>query len=356
MTTWGPTKLANATSGVYEVGSNGNVAAIAGAGTAFNNVNTWMGFRFTNVTVPQNATIDSATLELYTNPGKSGLDDVDGKFYGHNVDNASAWNIGSATYDISNRSLTNASYSYTQLNLGTGYQNFTVTTVIQEVVDRGGWASGNFLSLILNHAGSGNSALIANGATTYAQLTINYTAAGGGNQTVSPTGIASTLAIGTPTLVPGNVTVSASGISSTLAFGTPTIVPGAVTVNVSGIAPTLAFGTPTLVPGNVTVLVTGIASTAAIGTPTLAPGNVTVSVTGIASTVAIGTPTFQYDQTVNMTGIASTLAFGAPTLSISTVGDVDSNPLVVSVREKRFLKVYEEKQMTLREVFKDIRE
>lgn len=138
-------------------------------------------------------------------------------------------------------------------------------------------------------------------------------------QTITPTGIASTLALGSPTITTGAVDVTASGIASTLALGQPTVTTGAVTVSPTGIASTLALGEPTITQGGVTISATGIASTLAIGQPTITVGDVSVSPTGIASTTAIGTPTITSGLSVLPTGIASTLAIGQPTLTTGAV-------------------------------------
>ncbi|TXH44123.1 MAG: hypothetical protein E6Q97_33220 [Desulfurellales bacterium] len=138
-------------------------------------------------------------------------------------------------------------------------------------------------------------------------------------QTITPTGIASTLALGSPTITTGAVDVTASGIASTLALGQPTVTTGAVDVSPTGIASTLALGQPTITQGGVTIDATGIASTLALGQPTITVGDVSVLPTGIASTLAIGTPTITSGLSVLPTGIASTLAIGQPTLTTGAV-------------------------------------
>lgn len=138
-------------------------------------------------------------------------------------------------------------------------------------------------------------------------------------QTITPTGIASTLALGSPTVTTGAVDVSATGIASTVALGQPTVTTGAVDVSPTGIASTLALGEPTVTQGGVTISATGIASTLAIGEPTITVGDVSVSPTGIASTLAVGTPTVTSGLSVVPTGIASTLAIGQPAVTTGAV-------------------------------------
>lgn len=149
---------------------------------------------------------------------------------------------------------------------------------------------------------------------------VGKSAATGGDQTVSPSGIASGEAFGTATVTPGEVTVSPSGIASGEAFGTATVTPGEVTVSPSGIASAEAFGTATVTPGEVTLTPTGIASAEAFGTAVVTVGDITLSPTGISSAEAFGTAVITPGEvTVSPTGIASLEAFGTPTVFDSAV-------------------------------------
>ena len=111
---------------------------------------------------------------------------------------------------------------------------------------------------------------------------------GGGAQTVTVTGIASSEAIGTPTVTPGAVAVSPIGIASGQVIGTPTIVAGVATISPAGIASGEAIGTPAVTPGAVVVSPTGIGSSEVIGAPTVIAGVATISPSGIASGEAFG--------------------------------------------------------------------
>lgn len=136
-------------------------------------------------------------------------------------------------------------------------------------------------------------------------------------QTITPTGIASTLALGSPTVTTGAVDVTASGIASTLALGQPTVSADATNVSVTGIASTLAIGQPTITTGAVSISATGITATLAIGQPTISVGAVSISATGIASTLGIGQPVVTVgDVAISVTGIASALALGQPTITV----------------------------------------
>lgn len=106
-------------------------------------------------------------------------------------------------------------------------------------------------------------------------------AAGGGDQTVTATGIASAEAFGTPSV---KLNVSPTSIASAEAFGTPSV---KLNVTTTGIPSAEAFGTPSL---KLNVTTTGIASSEAFGTPTVqnAAGVQTITVVGISSAEAFG--------------------------------------------------------------------
>ena len=132
-------------------------------------------FRFLNVTVPQGATIDSATLTL-------NITDVTGApdttLYGVDVDDAAAFadpgNLPSAA------TRTTASADPDPASAGT--KVITITTIVQEIVDRGGWASGNAMAFVVaDNAGSGDNTWSVEDyedeeGTAKATLDITYTA------------------------------------------------------------------------------------------------------------------------------------------------------------------------------------
>jgi hypothetical protein len=130
------------------------------------------------------------------------------------------------------------------------------------------------------------------------------------NRTVPTTGIASTVSFGTAKI---NRTVPTTGIASTVSFGTASVSVASATqtLSPSGIASTVAFGTAQI---NRTVPTTGIASSNTFGTAQL---NQTLTTTGIASTVAFGTASVLPSQIVTATGIAATTAFGTAQVNLS---------------------------------------
>ncbi len=116
----------------------------------------YVGVRFQGVTIPQGATILRAGLSFVFSDQVNG--DPEGTIYGDDSDNAAAFTTG--TNNISNRTPTTATVSIDETGLLSDYATFVelaeVTAIVQEIVDRGGWSSGNALALIY-HAGSDGS-------------------------------------------------------------------------------------------------------------------------------------------------------------------------------------------------------
>ena len=114
---------------------------------AYNQGNLYTGARFTGVNIPQGATITSAKLDFYNSFYTGNYATLAGEA----VDDSSAFVAGSAP-DLSTRPLTSATLTWNFA--GTTPEEKDVTSIIQEIVNRTGWSSGNSLSL-LEYNGSG---------------------------------------------------------------------------------------------------------------------------------------------------------------------------------------------------------
>ncbi len=116
-----------------------------------------IGLRFNNVSVPRSALITNAYIVFravaaespMTNSGATNL-----ILRGQAADNPTAFT--STAYNISNRSTTTASVTWAPAAWTTGvdYSTPNLKTVVQEIVDRPGWASGNSMVFIVTGAGS----------------------------------------------------------------------------------------------------------------------------------------------------------------------------------------------------------
>jgi hypothetical protein len=169
--------IAAGTDDVNEQLNNGNVSGGTNdviLGSQF--ANTFVGgLRFAPVDVPQGATINSAKLTVVPVGG----DDPNVNIYADAVDDSSAWNIGNGTFNVTGRAKTTASVSWVASNLGAAaVDSPDLKAIIQEVVNRPGWVSGNALSLVFEYTGSGQDFGAVSrdaSATDCPILTIDYT-------------------------------------------------------------------------------------------------------------------------------------------------------------------------------------
>jgi len=124
--------------------SNSNVSIIIGSSDneSWPNYFThFLGFfRFQNITIGQGATISSA----YFKPYKSSYQSTPLVIHGIAADNAAAPSAGS---DLAASNFTSANVSWSS-SVGFGQQTSSdIKTIIQEIVNRSGWSSGNAMML-----------------------------------------------------------------------------------------------------------------------------------------------------------------------------------------------------------------
>jgi phage gp46-like protein len=150
----------------YFGGGNQGTPSIAGGGA-----------RFTNVTIPRGSTISSATfsatLDLVTNAPVLLL-------YGEAADNAAQ--MGSRL-DMLLRTKTNENMNPGAWT-GNVQKNMDVKTIVQAIISRAGWASGNALQLLMVDNGSANSKYVRGSycsAGSRLSISIDYTVPSGRN-------------------------------------------------------------------------------------------------------------------------------------------------------------------------------
>ncbi len=161
----------------------------------------WFGWRFLNVTIDGTATIDDAILSVYLTSGTGG-DEPGMRGEANNVDDAAVFVSGAANFNISGRANTTAEVQWDDADLGsagglfeewgcsvTGGAGLTWEAVIQEVIDRAGWASGNDIALLAGGLGLGSTRDLTldfydTNTARAAKLDIDYTAAGGGGTAI----------------------------------------------------------------------------------------------------------------------------------------------------------------------------
>lgn len=139
----------------------------------------WAAMRFTNVPIPQGSTINSATLSIYVHSAT--YDSPDINIFLDDADNSAALTTG--LNDFSGRALTTASVVWTATNIGTGWKSpGAMTAVVQEVVNRAGWASGNAMTVLFDARTGANELRwrpYEFGSSLQTKLDIDYTPPGG---------------------------------------------------------------------------------------------------------------------------------------------------------------------------------
>ncbi len=105
--------------------------------------------RFTNVTIPQGSTINTATLKL--NPTFNDVDNILTKIYGIDEDNTADFSS-----DPTGRTKTTANVDWDFGNVTQDVVETSpdISTVVKEIVDRGSWSSGNAMGFLILDDGS----------------------------------------------------------------------------------------------------------------------------------------------------------------------------------------------------------
>lgn len=116
-----------------------------------------VGMRWNSIGIPQGAQITSAYVEFRARAqgGVVGAGSPTVRIRAENANTAAAFTTGAS--NISSRSMTTASVNWspgtwTNNNL---FQTNDISSVIQEVVNRSGWSSGNSLAVIMDNSASG---------------------------------------------------------------------------------------------------------------------------------------------------------------------------------------------------------
>ena len=147
-----------------------------GKAAAGNNVITAL--RFNNVTIPQGLTITSATITLTADA--TDADVVNAKVFGIDEDDTADF-----TADPTGRTRTTASvdWDFNGVTLDVAYTSSSIITVIQEIINRAGWVSGNDMGFLIDDDGSALDKILRfysyDGSTTKAALLdVTYTGTG----------------------------------------------------------------------------------------------------------------------------------------------------------------------------------
>ena len=147
----------------------------------FNDSNQTVGIRFSAVGIPQGATIVNAYLQFQTDETDSGATVL--TIEGEDSDNAPTFAVTGG--NISSRPRTGASIPWspepwlTVGEAGAAQRTPNIASIIEEIVNRAGWASGNSLVIIVTGTGE-RTAESYNGDQNGAPLLqVEYTTGGG---------------------------------------------------------------------------------------------------------------------------------------------------------------------------------
>lgn len=113
----------------------------------------YVGMRWTNVTIPQGATIDSAKIQFHVDEVVDSSISLTVTFRGDDVDDAAVFTTTAS--NLSDRAETTASVNWaipTWVNVndeGAAQLSAELKTIVQEIVNRGSWSSGNALVIMI---------------------------------------------------------------------------------------------------------------------------------------------------------------------------------------------------------------
>lgn len=108
----------------------------------------WVAIRVLSATIPPGSTIDAAFARFTSKSTRSGASPQH-TIFGEDADDAAIFTSGAN--NITNRTRTTASVTWTPgaWAAGNQYDTPSLVSIVQEIVNRGGWSSGNALALII---------------------------------------------------------------------------------------------------------------------------------------------------------------------------------------------------------------
>ncbi len=138
--------------------------------------NQHVGLRFRNISIPQGATIEDAYIQFTTDETNSGGTNL--TVWAHDTDNASQFSTN--RYNVSSRSKTSASAAWAPSawnsvsESGSNQRTPNLKSLVQEVVNRGGWQSGNALAFIISGSGERTAEAYEGNSSQAARLVVTY--------------------------------------------------------------------------------------------------------------------------------------------------------------------------------------
>jgi len=133
------------------------------------------GVIYESAVIPKDATIEEAYFELVSNGSYTSTTSI--TIYGEDVDNPVAFST--STDDITDRTPTTATESWTMAYWSAAdvtYKSPDISEIVQEIVNRSGWSSGNDINIITTQTSGNRGARSYNNSSSNApKLTVKYT-------------------------------------------------------------------------------------------------------------------------------------------------------------------------------------
>ena len=173
---------AQITSSLNDVEQHGNNGSIYTNSTDIELVsdgsrgNQIIGLRYTTLQIPQGAIISNAYLQFTTDETNSGACNL--SITGEDVNNSAAFST--TNNNVSNRTTTTSSVSWSPANWtsvgesGPDQKSPDLKTILQEIVDRPGYSSGNAISLIISGTGERTAESYDGAPSSAAKLCVKY--------------------------------------------------------------------------------------------------------------------------------------------------------------------------------------
>ncbi len=133
-----------------------------------------IGIRFQGIDIPKGSTITNTYIEFTADESHSGATSL--TFEGQDTDDCSAFSA--STSDVSSRPRTSASVNWSTVpawSSGRKYQTPDLSTLVQEIINRDGWVSGNDMAFIVSGAGKRVAETYDGESTKAALLHVEYT-------------------------------------------------------------------------------------------------------------------------------------------------------------------------------------
>ncbi len=170
----------NATKVVSKIANNNDDGEENKTSTGYNTTSSvldstnYIGLRFQNIAIPQGATITNAYIRMTSRSNRSGGQTR--LIRGLAADDAPPWVAAAGFLAAAPKTAASSSWTHPYWSYLKALRSSDISNVIQEIVNRGGWNSGNSLSLILDPTSSNYKAYAGNDSLRKPELVVSYAA------------------------------------------------------------------------------------------------------------------------------------------------------------------------------------